>query len=48
MQKAKGEPAQLVLLVPDSLAWAMVDSPEQREAGTEAWQCTLSSIKERN
>lgn len=48
MQKAKGEREQLVLLVPDSLAWAMVDSPEQREAGTEAWQCTLSSIKERN
>lgn len=48
MQKAKGEPEQLVLLVPDSLAWAMVDSPEQREAGTDAWQCMLSSVRERN
>lgn len=45
MQKVKGEPEQLVLLVPDSLAWAMVDSPEQREAGTNAWQCVLRSIK---
>lgn len=48
MQKAKGELEQLVLLVPDSLAWAMADSPGQREAGTDAWQCMLSSTQERN
>lgn len=28
MQKAKGEPETLVLLVPDSLAWTIVDSPD--------------------
>lgn len=48
MQKAKEEPGQLVLLVPDSLAWATVYFPVKKKAGRNAWQCAPSSIRERN